>query len=139
MGRSSALGQVTALRATPAPTVTVTAEPVGKRVSATKKARPTHITNPADLPKPPAPVPAAPATIPGDGTYPIDPSDVPVGTYRSSGPSESNAVGCYWALLGADGSSIINNDITAGAAIIVIGQDASFVKTSGCQTFTRTS
>lgn len=78
-------------------------------------------------------------TIPGNGIYAIGPEKAP-GRYRTDGPSGSNPVGCYYALLRAPTSdsidNIIDNNIVNGPgfADLIEGQ---FFETTSCQPWTR--
>ena len=71
----------------------------------------------------------------GDGTYSIGngSSQVPAGTYRSTGGSE-----CYWArlsdLTGSDSSVIANSFLSGQDAVTILSSDAGF-HTQGCGTW----
>jgi hypothetical protein len=70
----------------------------------------------------------------GDGTHRISASDVPAGTYRSTGGD-----GCYWERLknfSGDLSSILANDNAAGPAVVTILPGDKGFSSNECGTWT---
>lgn len=103
-------------KAKPAPTVTVTATAT-KTVTKTKTV-----------------APKAAATIPGEGTFVVG-SDIKPGTYKTTGPSDSDLPNCYWARLDStsgDFDDIIANGNPGGQTTITISSSDKAFETSGC-------
>lgn len=78
-------------------------------------------------------------SIPGSGIFEIG-GDKNPGTYRTSGPSGSNVVGCYYAVLSSPNGSgidnIIDNNIIQGPGIVTL-RAGQYFETNGCSEWTR--
>ena len=70
-------------------------------------------------------------TFAGDGTFRVG-TDIQPGTYSSDGGAN-----CYWARLNANGEDIIDNNISAGPAVITVQASDGLIKTSRCAPFTK--
>ncbi|MFD3520165.1 hypothetical protein [Streptomyces sp. NPDC058653] len=112
--------------AKPGPTVTVTAEPAAPAEGGEAP--------PEDKPGAEKPKDAKSVTIPGEGTFVVG-EDVQPGTYKTSGPSDSEYPNCYWARLrstSGDFEDIISNGTPSGQTTVTIsGGDGAF-ETTGC-------
>lgn len=64
----------------------------------------------------------------GDGVFQVG-ADIQPGRYHTDGRE-----GCYWAMLGADGRDIIDNNISDGPQTIII--DSPFFESRRCGTWT---
>jgi hypothetical protein len=91
------------------------------------------VTVPGPTVTAPAPKPAGPAgAMTGDGVYVVG-SDIPAGTYHTTGAVNGSAGNCYYALLGStDTSNIIDNNNVTGPATITVGGNVKAVQLSGC-------
>jgi hypothetical protein len=82
----------------------------------------------AQAAKPPGPA----GTMNGDGVFVVG-SDIPPGTYHTTGAIDGTGGNCYYALLGStDTSNIIDNNNVTGPATITVGPGVKAVQTSGC-------
>jgi hypothetical protein len=75
----------------------------------------------------------APAGITA-GTYLVG-SDIQPGTYKSTGPDGSNAVGCFWQRMKdttGDFGSIIANNFSQGPTVATVSPKDGAFETSGC-------
>jgi hypothetical protein len=77
-----------------------------------------------------APPPATPAIALLDGIHRVG-VEVQPGVYQTTGPSGTNAGGCYWTRTDVSGG-IIDNGVAAGPSTITV-TDNELVETEGCQ------
>jgi hypothetical protein len=77
-----------------------------------------------------APPPEVPATALLDGIHTVG-TDVQAGIYQTTGPSGTNAGGCYWTRTDATGG-LIENGVITGPGTLTVNLD-EFVETAGCQ------
>jgi len=77
-----------------------------------------------------APPPATPATALLDGLHNVG-VEVAAGIYQTTGPSGTNAGGCYWTRTDQEGG-IIDNGVISGPGTLTI-KDTELVETAGCQ------
>jgi len=77
-----------------------------------------------------APPPEVPATALLDGIHTVG-VEVQPGIYQTTGPSGTNAGGCYWTRTDATGGLIENGVITGPGTVTVNVNE--FVETAGCQ------
>jgi hypothetical protein len=77
-----------------------------------------------------APPPEVPATALLDGIHAVG-SEVQPGIYQTTGPSGTNAGGCYWTRTDATGG-LIENGVITGPGTLTINV-TEFVETAGCQ------
>lgn len=79
---------------------------------------------------------AAASIIPGEGLYVVG-KDISAGEYRTSGPSGSNIVGCYYAFMSDTSATaeIVDNNILQGQGRVTLG-DGDVFETSGCADWT---
>jgi hypothetical protein len=77
-----------------------------------------------------APPPEVPATALLDGIHTVGP-EVQPGVYQTTGPSGTNAGGCYWTR--SDGSGgVIENGVLTGPGTLTVNLN-ELVETAGCQ------
>jgi hypothetical protein len=76
------------------------------------------------------PPPDQPATALLDGIHRVG-IDVQPGIYQTTGPSGTNAGGCYWTRTDAEGG-IIDNGVITGPGTLTVYSD-ELVETAGCQ------
>lgn len=81
---------------------------------------------PAATVAPVVPAPTGPATTLAEGTYEVG-VDIKPGKYKSPGGS-----GCYWARLGKDQTSILDNSFGDGPSVFTVKASDGYVKLSGC-------
>lgn len=112
----------------PAPTVTVTAKAdSGEKADAAKE-------KPAKEKK----EESGPATTFDSGSYLVG-EEVAAGTYKTSGPSDTDLPNCYWARnkdSSGDLYSVIANGNPEGPTRLTV-QEGEIVETSGCGTWTK--
>ena len=77
-----------------------------------------------------APPPEVPATALLDGIHTVGP-DVQPGIYQTTGPSGTNAGGCYWTRTDGGGGLIENGVITGPGTLTVTLNE--LVETAGCE------
>ena len=77
-----------------------------------------------------APPPEIPATTLLDGIHTVG-ADVQAGIYQTTGPSGTNAGGCYWTRSDGEGGLIENGVITGPGTLTVSLNE--LVETAGCQ------
>jgi hypothetical protein len=77
-----------------------------------------------------APPPATPATILLDGIHTVG-VEVAPGIYQTTGPSGTNAGGCYWTRTDV-GGGIIDNGVVTGPGTLRVNPN-ELVETAGCQ------
>ena len=77
-----------------------------------------------------APPPEVPATALLDGIHAVG-TEVQPGIYQTTGPSGTNAGGCYWTRTDATGG-LIENGVITGPGTLTINVTES-VETTGCQ------
>jgi hypothetical protein len=76
------------------------------------------------------PAPSTPATALLDGIHDVG-VEVQEGIYQTTGPSGTNAGGCYWTRTDGNGG-IIDNGVVTGPSTLTIHND-ELVETAGCQ------
>lgn len=76
------------------------------------------------------PPPDQPAKALLDGLHHVGP-EVEAGVYQTTGPSGTNAGGCYWTRTDLDGG-IIDNGVLDGPGTMTVNTD-ELVETAGCQ------
>jgi hypothetical protein len=77
-----------------------------------------------------APPPETPAAALLDGIHKVG-TEVQPGVYQTTGPSGTNAGGCYWTRTDGTGG-IIDNGVISGPGTLTI-HDSELVETAGCQ------
>jgi hypothetical protein len=77
-----------------------------------------------------APPPETPAAALLDGLHEVG-TEVQAGIYQTTGPSGTNAGGCYWTRTDAAGG-IIDNGVLGGPGTITVFAE-ELVETAGCQ------
>ncbi|HEX6354090.1 hypothetical protein [Actinophytocola sp.] len=76
------------------------------------------------------PPPSVPATALLDGIHRVG-VEVAPGIYQTTGPSGTNAGGCYWTRTDG-GGGIIDNGVITGPSTLTVNPD-ELVETAGCQ------
>jgi hypothetical protein len=76
------------------------------------------------------PPPAVPAAALLDGIHEVG-VDVQPGVYQTTGPSGTNAGGCYWTRTDGEGG-LIDNGVISGPGTLTINAN-ELVETAGCQ------
>jgi hypothetical protein len=108
--------------------------------NATAPAGSSAVTNQGAAPAAPAPAaPSGPLTSFGDGTYAVG-TDILAGTYHTTGPNNTNPMGCYWERdtdTSGNMSSIIANNVGKGPATVTISATDGAFKTAGCNTWAK--
>jgi hypothetical protein len=77
-----------------------------------------------------APPPEVPATALLDGLHTVG-VEVQAGIYQTTGPSGTNAGGCYWTRTD-DAGGLIDNGVVEGPGTLTVYRDET-VETTGCQ------
>ena len=77
-----------------------------------------------------APPPEVPATALLDGIHTVGP-EVQPGVYQTTGPSGTNAGGCYWTRTDGSGG-VIENGVLTGPGTLTVNLN-ELVETAGCQ------
>jgi hypothetical protein len=77
-----------------------------------------------------APPPEVPATTLLDGIHTVGP-EVQSGVYQTTGPSGTNAGGCYWTRTDGSGG-VIENGVLTGPGTLTVNLN-ELVETAGCQ------
>lgn len=115
-------------------TATVTAKPAAEAAGKAKPAPTVTVTKTATV-KPKAKPKPKVVSIPGDGTFVVG-DEIRPGTYKTSGPVDSDFPNCYWARLkstSGDFDDIIANGNPAGQTTITISSSDGAFQTSGCE------